>query len=80
MREPSKRVLLMYVHENSGHHHAALALAKAFQMIRPSTRCFLVDSLRYTNPILEPLIRKTYMGIIKKGPGCGSIFTTMLGS
>ncbi|MBI4432737.1 MAG: hypothetical protein HY592_04555 [Candidatus Omnitrophica bacterium] len=62
------RILLMYVHEYSGHHHAALALEKAFRAIQPRSECLLVDALRYTHPLLEGLIRRTYLEIIKKRP------------
>ena len=58
----------MYVHEYSGHHHAALALEKTFQALQPKTECRLVDALRYTHPILERLIRRSYLEIIKKKP------------
>ncbi|MGH7198513.1 MAG: MGDG synthase family glycosyltransferase [Candidatus Omnitrophota bacterium] len=62
------RILLMYIHERSGHHHAALALEKAFKAADPGTRCLVVDELRYTHPILERLIRTTYLEIVRKNP------------
>jgi processive 1,2-diacylglycerol beta-glucosyltransferase len=58
----------MYIHERSGHHHAALALEKAFRAVDARTRCLLVDELRYAHPILERLIRTTYLEIIRKNP------------
>ena len=65
---PDKRVLLMYIHEHSGHHHAALALEKAFKAVRPRTQCLLVDELHYTHPFLNRLIKTTYLEIIRKRP------------
>ena len=56
---PAKRVLLMYIHEFSGHHRAALALEKAFGQAESKTQCLLVDALRYSHPILERLILGT---------------------
>ncbi len=59
----------MYIHEHSGHHQAAIALEKAFRDQRPlRVQCLLVDALRYTHPILEKFIRRTYLEIIKKNP------------
>ena len=58
----------MYIHERSGHHHAALALEKAFKAEDPGTRCLVVDELRYTHPLLERLIRNTYLEIVRKNP------------
>ncbi len=58
----------MYIHERSGHHHAALALEKAFKAVDEQTQCLLVDELRYAHPILERLIRTTYLEIIRKNP------------
>ena len=63
-----RRVLLMYVHEFSGHHQAARALEKAFVFAAPGTRCLLVDAVRITHPILERLIQRAYLQIIKKKP------------
>ncbi len=64
-----RRVLLMYVHEHSGHHQAALALQKAFEaQSSPRARILLVDALRFMHPFLERLIRHTYLEIVKKKP------------
>ncbi len=65
---PEKRVLLMYIHEYSGHHQAALALAKAFRAVNPKVECKLVDELRYAHPFLERLIQRTYLEIVRKRP------------
>ncbi len=58
----------MYVHEHSGHHQAAIALEKAFKAASAANECRLVDALRYTHPLLERLIRHTYLEIIRKKP------------
>ncbi len=63
-----KRVLLMYIHERSGHHKAALALEKAFHREDPSVKCLLVNEPRYIHPILDKLIHNTYLEIIRKTP------------
>ena len=58
----------MYISENSGHHRACLALANALRMLdkRVETRC--INSFQYTNPVLEKIINKTYMTVIKRKP------------
>ncbi|MFH0771275.1 MAG: glycosyltransferase [Candidatus Omnitrophota bacterium] len=63
-----KKVLLMYISINSGHHKAALALEKAIRILDPSVDILNINSLNYTNPFLEKVINKTYMGVIKNKP------------
>lgn len=63
-----KRILLMYVHEYSGHHQAALALGRAFRRVDPKVKCEWVDALRYAHPILERLLQRTYLQIVRKRP------------
>lgn len=65
---PEKRVLLMYVHQRSGHHQAAIALQKAIEKLDPRARCRLVDSIRYVHPILEEFFRHAYLQLVKKNP------------
>ena len=63
-----KRILLMYISENSGHHRASLALERAFHEISDDVETLNVNSFNYTNPILEKIISKTYTSIIKRRP------------
>src|SRR3989338_1435470 len=63
-----KRILLMYVHEYSGPHRAALVLEKSFKALYPKTECQVIDALRYAPPVLEPFDRRTYLQIIKRSP------------
>ncbi len=63
-----KRVLLMYISENSGHHHATLAIEKAFHKACCDIEILNVNSFNYTNPILEKIINRAYMSIIKRRP------------
>jgi len=63
-----KRILLMYISQNSGHHRAALAVEKAFRVISPDVGILNLNAFRHTNPILEKLINQAYMGIIKNKP------------
>ena len=63
-----KRVLLMYISEYSGHHYASLAIEKALYELSDNIETSNVNSFHYTNPILEKVINKTYMGVIKSRP------------
>ncbi|MBM3253144.1 MAG: glycosyltransferase [Candidatus Omnitrophica bacterium] len=63
-----KKVLLMYISEESGHHRASLAIEKALKIIEPNIDTLNINAFNYTNPILEKIINKTYIGIIKRTP------------
>lgn len=63
-----RRVLLMYISDNSGHHHATRAIENALKELTSDVETLNVNSLHYTNPILEKIITKTYMGIIRRTP------------
>jgi len=58
----------MYITLNSGHHRASLAVEKALKTISPSTETLNLNAFGYTNPILEKVINRTYMGVIKNKP------------
>ncbi|MEE8317687.1 MAG: hypothetical protein V3S13_02100, partial [Candidatus Omnitrophota bacterium] len=64
----SKKILLMYITLNSGHHCASLAIENALKQISPSVETLNINAFRYTNPILEKVINRTYMGVIKNKP------------
>ncbi|MBL7069414.1 MAG: hypothetical protein ISS34_06105 [Candidatus Omnitrophica bacterium] len=64
----TKKVLLMYISHNSGHHRACLALENALQLVSRGIQTKCINSFHYTNPILEKIINKTYMAVIKKKP------------
>jgi processive 1,2-diacylglycerol beta-glucosyltransferase len=64
----AKRVLLLYISILSGHHRAAMAVERALKFLNPDTQVFSINAFNYTNPILEKIINKAYMGIIKKTP------------
>ncbi|MBU1853478.1 MAG: glycosyltransferase [Candidatus Omnitrophica bacterium] len=63
-----KRVLLMYITLNSGHHRASSAIEMALHEISPSVETMNINAFKYTNPILEKVINRTYMGVIKNKP------------
>ena len=64
----AKKVLLMYISENSGHHRACLAIEKALKLKGEDIETLNVNAFNYTNPILEKIIGKTYMSVIRRKP------------
>ena len=63
-----KRVLLMYISEVSGHHSATLSIEKALKILRPETVTRNINGFNYTNPILEKIINRAYLSVIKRRP------------
>ncbi|MFA5338743.1 MAG: glycosyltransferase [Candidatus Omnitrophota bacterium] len=63
-----KRVLLLYISVNSGHQKAALAIEKALRLLTPEAEILAVNSFNYTNPLVEKVINRTYLGVIKNKP------------
>jgi len=66
MRE--KKVMLLYLSEHSGHHCASLAIEKALKQLEPGVKTLNLNSFNYTNPILEKVINRAYMGVVKRTP------------
>ena len=64
----SKRILLMYISYNSGHHRASIAIERALKILQPQTEVLNINGFNYTNPILERIINRTYMSVIKRKP------------
>ena len=64
----SKRIILMYISETSGHHSATLAIEKALKTLDPRTEILNINAFNYTNPISEKIVNRIYMGVIKRTP------------
>lgn len=64
----NKKILLMYISEHSGHHQASIALEKAVLQNNPDAVVMNINAFKYVNPILEKIIHKAYMRVIKKRP------------
>ncbi len=64
----SKRILIMYISPNSGHHQAAQAIEEGIKRTYPTAEILNIDAFNYTNPILERIVSGTYTGIIKRKP------------
>ena len=63
-----KRILLLYISEDSGHHCATIAIESALKKIDPSTEALNINSFNYTNPILEKVVNRTYMSVVTRRP------------
>ncbi len=68
MTMASKRILLMYISEDSGHHCASLAIEKAIRQLSPAAETLNINGFNYTNPILEKVINRAYMSVLKRKP------------
>ena len=64
----AKKILLLYISEDSGHHCASLAIERALHGIDPKVETLNLNSFNYTNPILEKVINRTYMSVVKRTP------------
>ncbi len=64
----SKRIILMYISEVSGHHSATLAIEKSLRMLSHDTEIMNINAFNYTNPISEKIINRLYMAVIKRTP------------
>ncbi|MDD2654782.1 MAG: glycosyltransferase [Candidatus Omnitrophica bacterium] len=65
---PASRVLLMYISEVSGHHSATISIEKALKSLKPEIVTKNINGFNYTNPILEKVINRVYLSVIKRRP------------
>lgn len=63
-----KKILLLYISEHSGHHSASTAIEKALHSLDGSVETLNLNSFNYTNPILERVINRAYMSVVKRRP------------
>ena len=63
-----KKVLLLFISEHSGHHCASRAIEKALHDLDPEVETLNINSFNYTNPILERVINRAYMSVVKRTP------------
>ncbi|MBN1793637.1 MAG: hypothetical protein JW844_01575 [Candidatus Omnitrophica bacterium] len=62
------RNLVFYITDGSGHHQAALALSNAIRKESPSDDVLTMNCFHYTNPVLEKIVRKSYLNLIRTTP------------
>lgn len=66
--EKKRRVLLMYISKVSGHRQATVAIEQALKQIEPTIETPSVNGFGYTYPMLEKIINRAYMSVIKATP------------
>ncbi len=64
----TKRVLLMYITEVSGHHSATIAIEKALKQLSGGIGVRNLNAFNYTNPVSEKIINRLYIMVIKRTP------------
>lgn len=64
----TRRVLLMYITKVSGHRQATVAIQQALRQLDPQIEAPAINGFGYTYPILEKIINKAYMSVIKRTP------------
>ena len=63
-----KKVLLLYISEDSGHHCASVAIERSLKALSPDTETLNINLFNYTNPIMEKVINGAYMSVVKRRP------------
>lgn len=64
----ARRILLMYISKVSGHRQATVAIQKALRNLLPDAEIMSINGFEYTYPILEKVVNRAYMGVIKSVP------------
>lgn len=65
---PMQRVLLMYISKVSGHRQATVAIQKSLKAMNPDIEVLSINGFGYTYPVLESVMNRVYMGMIKFTP------------
>lgn len=68
IEQQTRRILLMYITKVSGHRQATVAIQKALKNALPDAEIMSINGFEYTYPILEKVVNKAYMGVIKRVP------------
>ena len=64
-----KNILIFYLSDSSGHHAAANAIKAGLQLYSEnSVRVRVINALNYISPVLEKVVMKTYMGVLRGLP------------
>ncbi len=64
----SRRVLLLYMFENSGHQLASIAIEKALKELDAQVETLIVNSLDYANPRLNSIVDNVYLSMLRRTP------------
>lgn len=63
-----KKVLLLYISNNSGHHRATKAIEESLHLSCSQVKVANINCFNYTNPVLEKVINSIYNKVIKIKP------------
>lgn len=63
-----RKVLLVYITKVSGHRQATMAIQRALRQLAPNIEAPSINGFGYTYPILEKVVNRAYMSIIKRTP------------
>ena len=63
-----KHILLLYITRVSGHRQATVAIQQALKQLDPSIEAPAINGFGYTYPLLEKVVNKAYMSVIKSTP------------
>jgi processive 1,2-diacylglycerol beta-glucosyltransferase len=63
-----RRILLLYITKVSGHRQATMAIKGSLRQLDPDIEVPCVNGFGYTYPILEKVVNRAYMSVIKRTP------------
>ena len=63
-----RRILLMYISKVSGHRQATVAIQQALRQLEPDIEAPAINGFGYAYPILEKIVNKAYLSVIKRTP------------
>lgn len=64
-----KKILIFYLSESSGHHAAANAIEAGLKLYSGNNvQVRTINALNYLSPLLEKVVMKTYMGVVRGVP------------
>ncbi|NQU73387.1 MAG: glycosyltransferase [Candidatus Omnitrophica bacterium] len=64
----SKKIILMYISDISGHHSASRAMEQAIKAVDTDAEVLNINAFSYTNPIWERVVNRAYMSVVKSTP------------
>ena len=67
-KDLKRRILLMYITKVSGHRQATVAIQQSLRQLYPYIFAPAVNGFGYTYPVLEKVVNKAYMSVIKRTP------------
>ena len=63
-----RKILLMYITKVSGHRQATVSVQRALRELDPQINAPTINGFGYTYPLLEKVINRAYMSVIKRTP------------